>query len=207
MADQDELSRGWVRALWPGEEERLVAHLMRLSPDDRYGRFLGTADEETVRRHVERARGAGRWQVIGWFEGGVLRAAVEVVTVGGEAEAALTTEPGYRRRGVAGRLLARATRRAALAGAERLVLYTSSSNAAVVRLARNAGMHCRADGCEIKAEVALTRPDPVAVSRDAIEERQGQLASASAQLFPLATQVWWAALSPAAPPAGGAEAP
>lgn len=206
MSDQDGSTRGWVRALWPGEEERLVGHLMRLSREDRYSRFLGAADESVVRRHVERAQ-RRRWQVIGWFEGGVLRAAVELAIVDGEAEAALTTEPGYRRRGIAGRLLARATRRAALAGAGRLVLYTSRSNVAVVRLARNAGMHCRDDGGEIRAEAALTQPDPLSVCRDAIEERQGQLASVSAQLFPLATQLWSAVLSPPPRLAGGTEAP
>ena len=193
MTDRDDAPRGWVRALWPGEEERLVAHLLRLDPEDRHSRFLGHADEEHVRRHVERAR-TQRWQVIGWFEDGILRAAVEVVIVGDEAEAALTTEPGYRRRGIAGRLLERAARRAALAGAARLVLCTRRSNTAMVRLARAAGMLCRDEAGEVVAERALERPDPLGVYGDMVEERQGQLASASAQLCPMAAQVWKAML-------------
>ena len=185
--------RGWVRALWPGEEERLVGHLLRLSPEDRQRRFLAAADEDVIRGHLARVRGR-RWQVIGWFEAGVLRAAVELALVGDTAEAALTTEAGYRRRGIARRLLALASRRAALAGARRLVLVTSRSNLATIRLARAAGAEVREQDGEVTAELALSRPDPLSLYSDMVEERQGQMASASAQLFPLATQVWAAAL-------------
>ena len=183
------LPSGWVRALWPGEEERLVGHLLRLSPEDRQSRFLAAADEGVIRRHIARVRGK-RWQVIGWFEAGVLRAAVELVVLGDTAEAALTTEAGYRRRGIARRLLERASRRAALAGAKRLVLVTSRSNHATIRLARAAGADCVEQDGEVMAELPLSRPDAFSLCRDLFEERRGQIASATAQMFPLATQAW-----------------
>lgn len=198
MSTNDMTPKGWTRALWPGEEERLVRHLLRLSPEDLHSRFMGSANEATIRAHIARAK-AGDWQVIGWFDRGTLSAAVEIVTVGPVAEVAFTTEPGYRRHGIAHRLLDLAIRRAARAGAERLILFTAQSNAPMIALARTSGATLQQEGGEITAELSLVPPDALSVYRDLLEERRGQLASAAAQLFPVSTQVWSAVLDPPPP--------
>lgn len=180
---------GWSRKLWPNEGELIVRHLMRLSPEDRGARFMAAAGEAQVRAHVER-RFPRCETVIGWFAGGILRAVAEIAVNGKTAEAALTVEAPWRRRGIAAALLARAVRQAQMAGARELVLYTAASNRPLLALARKAGARMRQEGAEVIATLDIGPLQPQPLWEELAEEQHGQAAHATAMLCPVATAAW-----------------
>lgn len=108
--DQISPIRGYFRRLTSADRDRFEAHLLRLDPESRRNRFGGAVSETFLRDYSANAF-AAKGAIFGYFEEGELRAAAELralITEGdGEAEAAFSVEPEWRRRGVGSALFRR----------------------------------------------------------------------------------------------------
>ncbi|MDR6212872.1 GNAT family N-acetyltransferase [Paracidovorax wautersii] len=149
-----------IRSLGPQHRARIVAHLMRLEPGDRYLRFGYTASDEQVARYVEQIDFA-RDEVYGIFN-----RRLEIVAM---AHLAFATGPGpqgsaefgvsvlrhLRGRRFGARLFERAVMHARTAGVSTLFIHALSENTAMLKIARNAGATVRRDGSEAEAYLQL----------------------------------------------------
>lgn len=151
---------GAFRPLWPWEHALYAAHLLRLSPEDRRSRFLQPASDATIRAHAARAL-SGPGRVIGWFDGGALRAASEVSLSrdGRAAEAAFEVETAFRGRGVGGELVARALLWSRNRGARRVHIHTTRANLPMLRAATRRGARFEFDLTEAEGVIEAPRPD------------------------------------------------
>lgn len=99
-----------IRKLLPSEARQLQDHLLRVAPEDRTLRFMGTVDEAGIRRHCERLDWP-RNVVIGFFEAGVLRGVAELHVADAHppvlCELAVTVEKPWQDRGIGTELLRR----------------------------------------------------------------------------------------------------
>jgi GNAT superfamily N-acetyltransferase len=100
------------------ERQQLRDHLKRLTETDRRTRFDPGIDADDFRQHFTRTRPVH--EVVGWFENGVLRGAVEIYYRDDTAEAGLTLEEVYRGKGIAVELVRHALRQAGSHGARSL---------------------------------------------------------------------------------------
>ena len=154
-------------ALHPADSEAIVAHLLRLSPDDRSMRFAaGLVTEETIRRYV-----AGipfeRDAVFGVVdECGVLVALAHgcVYAVQGRSrvEAAFSVDADWRRQGLATRLMAALERFAMAMGAEALVGMCVVRNLPMRRMFEQVGMDMTREDDEMHAKRRLGSAQPAA---------------------------------------------
>lgn len=123
--------------VFPFERGEYLAHLRRLSPEDRRSRFHALVDDAALGRHAAQAL-SGRGRVIGWRSDDVLRAAAEVALApGGETvESAFEVEEGFRGKGVGTALVGAALLWARNRGARRLIVHTTRRNVPMLRAAR-----------------------------------------------------------------------
>jgi GNAT superfamily N-acetyltransferase len=131
---------GAYRALWAFDRDAYVAHLERLTPEDRRSRFQYPATDAQIEDHVAKfLEGGGH--VIGWFVDGELRAAAEVAIFEDHetAEAAFEVEGPWRGRGVGAELVNRALLWARNRGVKRLYIHTTRQNTAMLRAAKQSG--------------------------------------------------------------------
>lgn len=100
-----------IRKLLPSETSQLRAHLMRLTPEQRSLRFMGSVNDESVREHCNRIHWL-QTVVVGFFDAGALRGAAELQVADHHApilcETAITVEHAWQDHGVATELLRRA---------------------------------------------------------------------------------------------------
>jgi GNAT superfamily N-acetyltransferase len=131
---------GAFRALWAFDRAAYLAHLIRLTPDDRLSRFQYAATDEQLERHVDEFLAAGG-HLIGWFVDGELRGAAEVALLGDghAAEAAFEVEGPWRGRGVGAELVGRALLWARNRGARQLLIHTTRRNTAMLSAAKQRG--------------------------------------------------------------------
>jgi ribosomal protein S18 acetylase RimI-like enzyme len=97
-----------IRKLRAWEREKVRDHLLRLSPDDRQRRFLGSVSDDFIVAHSDALFAPGV-TVLGCFMGGALRAVGELhqqvaVQI---AEIAITVEPSFQNRGLGTEMLRR----------------------------------------------------------------------------------------------------
>jgi GNAT superfamily N-acetyltransferase len=99
---------GLVRKLWVGEADAYRNHLLRLDAESRRSRFSGVVSDEFIRRYADSLITL-KAVIYGFFADGCLRGVAEPRPLGvaGEAEAALSVEKAWQRRGVAAALLER----------------------------------------------------------------------------------------------------
>lgn len=157
--------RGWVpiRPLGVRHRGRILSHLLQLSADDRYLRFGYIASDEQIERYVDGLdfdRDAiygifnRRLELIAW-------AHLAFAPIGPAASAKPTAEFGVsvleraRGRGFGARLFEHASLLARNRGIHTLVIQALSENAAMLRLARNAGATVERDGSESEARLTL----------------------------------------------------
>ena len=177
-------------ALHPADSEAIVAHLLRLSPDDRSMRFAaGLVTDETIRRYVAGIPFA-RDALFGVVDDcGVLVAlahgCVYSVQGRGRVEAAFSVDADWRRHGLATRLMAALERFAMATGAEALVAMCVVRNLPMRRIFERAGMTLSREEVELVARLTLepctTLAGPVLSGRSGkrIPPRDGQPAVAS----------------------------
>ncbi|SET23960.1 GNAT family N-acetyltransferase [Oceanicella actignis] len=188
---------GVFRTLGWWEGEALLAHLRRLSPIDLNMRFHGAMSAEALARHAAEPLTADR-NVIGWFKDGVLRGAAELILCGDVAEAAFSVEAPFRRMGLGEALMARALRRARNRGARELVVHTTRSNRAMMRLAAAFDARMEAEMNEVEARIPVPAADAASVALDAADEEMGALGAFWAAQGRAALRLWRAPLALAA---------
>jgi RimJ/RimL family protein N-acetyltransferase len=132
------------RQLLSRESTALIWHLLRLTPEDRQRRFMGTVSEASVRKYATRLDWA-HTLVIGFFVEGTLRGVAEVHLADARlpilCEVALTVERAWQDQGVGTELLRRAMLAARNRGTPGLHLQCLSDNYAIQHVAGKFGAH------------------------------------------------------------------
>lgn len=138
--------------------DRLLAHLLRLSPESRRNRFFVWMSDEALARHAARTTPAA---IVEARIGGETRGMAEVhLSRGGRAEAeiSVSVEDGWQRRGIGAALVAQAVREARLRGAESVTLYYLPANAAMRKIAHRAGFARLSQGDPTLVQARLSIP-------------------------------------------------
>lgn len=172
MSRSDET--GAYRPLMSFDADTFVAHLLRLSADDRRSRFRQFMSDERISRHA-RAALEGDKHVIGWFLDGVLRASAEIALSDDRqtAEAAFEVESEWRGRGICGELVERALLWARNRGARTLEIYTERANRPMLRAARRRGAAFAFDLSEAEGSIRTVTPDLFSFLREIEEAERG----------------------------------
>lgn len=158
-----------IRSLSERHRDRIRQHLLALPEHDRYLRFGFAASDEQVEKYVE-SLDFGRDEVFGVFNRRLLLVAMAHLAFDpapqradkpAMAEFGVSVLPSHRGRGFGARLFDRAVLHARNRGIETLFIHALSENAAMLRIARNAGATVEPDGSESEAWLKLP-PDTVA---------------------------------------------
>lgn len=179
-----------TRKLLSTEGPLLADHLIRLSADDRRHRFAGLfMPDDVLRRYGGAIDWTHSWQV-GCFDGGALRAVVQLSIPrgaaragvpwmqSGAAEFGVSVEKAWRRRGIATNLIGQAIALARNRQVRDLYMLCQPENEPMRRLARKIGIALAyADG-EVVGRIALPAPDRLT----ALAEREIEAAAAVAAI-------------------------
>ena len=150
---------GAIRPLAPEERRTLTAHLCRLDNNSRRRRFGLEVSDGFIDRYA-RSIDWDRAFVLGYFEGGVLRGAVEaawpaVDWLDGAAEIAVQVEADWRRRGVASALLRAASRLALARGIAGIFFSALAENDPLRPLISRFGIPVALVGTELQGRLPL----------------------------------------------------
>jgi len=156
---------GMIRPLLPEERGTLASLLLRLDRVSRRRRFGHAVDDDFIESHARRIDW-DRAFVLGYFEGGALRGAVEaawpaVEWLDGAAEIAVQVEAGWRRRGVASALLTATTRLARSRGISGIFFSALAENVPLRRLVGGFGIPFALVGTELEGHLELCPAAPV----------------------------------------------
>lgn len=133
----------------------VCAHLLRLTPDDRYLRFGYQIDDAALVRYAH-GIDAERDALFGVADPELELVAFAHLAVGADhGELGLSVLRGQRRRGLGRVLLERATTHARAMGLQQLFMQCPADNAPMQRLARRAGMTVVTRQGESEAQLAL----------------------------------------------------
>ncbi len=149
-----------IRSIGPGERERIATHLLALEPHDRYLRFGYSASGEQIRRYVE-GLNFERDELFGIYNRRLELIAMAHLAFApaeqpGEcAEFGVSVSKHARGRGYGARLFERAEVTARNAGVRMLFIHALSENAAMLKIARNAGASVVRSGSESEAHLEL----------------------------------------------------
>ena len=166
---------GHFRRIWPSDEPAYRAHLLRLDPEGRNMRFAGAISDEALIAYGRRIADADR-VLHGFFERGELRGTAELVPADDAeetAEAALSVERGYRRRGVGLELMRRTIRAARLRGLRRLQVRCLPTNRAMQNLARRFTDELSFEGGDVLALIAPPPATGATFADEAVESLRG----------------------------------
>ena len=167
---------GVIRKLWIGEAEIYRDHLLRLDPDSRRNRFVGTVSDEFVRDYAELSFGIDAI-IHGFFVDGALRGAAELrpigVPIAREAEAAFSIEKPWQSHGVGSVLLERTLLAARNRGLKFLHMACLADNKRMQQLARKFDAELSFDFSSVVGEVATARPTPVSLMREILADSHG----------------------------------
>ncbi len=149
----------------------LTTHLLALSPHDRRLRFGGAASDVTVSDYVARIDFT-RDAVFGCFADDLsLGGAAHVALAGGVAELGVSVLAPFRRRGIGSALFARASDFARNHFVRTLFMHCLTENAAMMHIARKAGMKVVPGGGEADAHLDLPPLDGGSIATEFLEER------------------------------------
>lgn len=181
-----------IRAIGPRERERVLKHLIDLTPRDRYLRFGYIASDEQVQRYVneldfERDDLFGiynrRLDLIGLAHLGLAAPGQPRDC----AEFGVSVSSHARGRGYGGRLFERAVVTARNEGVRMLFIHALSENTAMLKIARKAGATVERSGSESEAHLVL----PKATFDSRLNEiAHDQLAEVDYQFKARAKQFW-----------------
>ncbi len=148
-------------------------HLLRLSPDDRHMRFLGSVRDDAIRRHCA-TRDWSKAIVIGAFIGDTLRGVGEMVRMETAAEpsgeVALSVEADFQNSGVGTELLRRVLVAARNRYVERLHMYCLSENRKMRRIASRFEAELEFQQSEIEGRIWPPWPTYASVMEEAVGE-------------------------------------
>ena len=154
--------RGWVpiRALAPRHKQRILAHLLALSDNDRYLRFGYPATDEHIQHYVDGLNFV-RDEIFGVFNRrlqlvGLAHLAFSVDPKWSTcAEFGVSVAASQRGRGMGAKLFDRAVIDARNQGVHMFFIHALSENAAMLHIARRAGARVERDGSESEAYLSL----------------------------------------------------
>ena len=181
-----------IRSLGPQHRERIETHLLGLALRDRYLRFGYAASDEQVRRYV-RLLDFERDEVFGIFNRGLELIAMAHVAFGesdehrGCAEFGVSVSGHARGRGYGARLFERAAMLARNRGVRMMFIHALSENAAMLKIASNAGATMRHEGSEAEAYLQLPPPGLDTRVSEVVAEQFGEV---DYQLKKQARQFW-----------------
>lgn len=157
-----------IRSIGPRERDRIAQHLLSLKPHDRYLRFGYAASDEQVQRYVD-GLDFDRDELFGIYNRRLdLIAMAHLAFAPADqhkdcAEFGVSVAEHARGRGYGARLFERAVVVARNEGIGMLFIHALSENAAMLKIARNAGATVVRSGSESEAHLQL--PDATFDSR------------------------------------------
>ena len=171
-------TRGIVRKLLPHEGGELLRHFLRLDGESRRARFHHAVSNDFLAAYTRYALTDGSI-LYGWFCDGVLRAAAELLPLGGwkRAEAAFSVEPEHQERGIGSRLMDAIVTAARNRGVEALSFCWQQENRRMQALARKGAARLRFEADEVFGEIRPRRGTGLSHLREAVGEMQ-QIADA-----------------------------
>jgi GNAT superfamily N-acetyltransferase len=149
-----------IRSLGVAHRGRIADHLLALDEHDRYLRFGYPANDEQIRRYVDELD-FERDEIFGIFNRKLDLIAIAhlafILDAGGPpgAEFAVSVARQARGRGYGSRLFERAVMHARNEGIELMFIHALSENAAMIKIARNAGARLERAGSETEAYLRL----------------------------------------------------
>ena len=172
------------RRLWPDDRRAFLDHLKRLDPASRNARFGGAVSDALLERYAENSFHVDDI-VYGGFVDGVLRAAGELRAINanvasdepGTADAALSVETPFRRRGFGGALLTRIMRAAANRSVNRVQVFCLAQNTVMQALARKFETGLRLEYDMVAGDLITLAPTPVSLRREAADNAMGGLSA------------------------------
>ena len=181
-----------IRSIGPSHRGRIAAHLLALSPQDRYLRFGYSANDEQIRRYVD-GLDFERDEIFG-----IYNRRLELIAM---AHLAFTTDPELkscaefgvsvlahaRGRGYGARLFDRAVMHARNEGVKMMFIHALSENTAMLKIACKAGATVERDGSETEAYLKLQPADLDSRMSELFDE---QIAQTDYRLKVQARQFW-----------------
>lgn len=185
-----------IRSLGANHRERIAHHLLSLEPQDRYLRFGYQAQDSQIERYVD-GLNFERDEIFGIYNRKLELIAMAHLAYAQDASYQACAEFGVsvmahsRGRGYGARLFERAAMHAINDGVQLMFIHALSENAAMLKIARNAGARVERDGSESEAYLQL--PVPTLDSR-VTEMLEEQVAQADYR-FKLQAKQFWAFLA------------
>lgn len=181
-----------IRSLGVNHRERIAEHLLDLSEHDRYLRFGYVANDEQVRRYVDKLD-FSRDEVFGIYNRKLALLAVAHLAYLPDAQCKACAEfgvsvaPSARGRGYGARLFDRAAMHARNDGISLMFIHALTENTAMLKIARNAGATVERDGAEAEAYLRLP---PATLDTQLTELVEEQLALTDYRIKSQAKQFW-----------------
>ena len=181
-----------IRSIGPSHTGRIAAHLLALSPHDRYLRFGYSANDEQINRYVA-SLNFERDEIFG-----IYNRRLELIAM---AHLAFSTDPRLkscaefgvsvlakaRGRHYGTRLFDRAVMHARNDGVDMMFIHALSENTAMLSIARKAGATIERDGSESEAYLKLPPADLDSRMTEMVQE---QIAQTDYRLKVQAKQFW-----------------
>ncbi|MBC7609502.1 MAG: GNAT family N-acetyltransferase [Polaromonas sp.] len=181
-----------IRSIGPSHGERIAAHLLSLSPQDRYLRFGYVANDEQVQRYVDGLNYV-RDEIFGIYNRKLELIAMAHLAFSTDPELKSCAEFGVsvlahaRGRGYGSRLFERAVMHSRNEGVDMMFIHALSENTAMLNIARKAGAAIERDGSESEAYLKLP---PADLDSRMTEMALEQIAQTDYRLKVQAKQFW-----------------
>jgi GNAT superfamily N-acetyltransferase len=181
-----------IRSIGPRHGERIAAHLLALSPQDRYLRFGYSANDAQIKRYVD-GLNFERDEIFGIYNRKLELIAMAHLAFSTDPELKSCAEFGVsvlahaRGRGYGARLFDRAVMHARNEGVEMMFIHALSENTAMLNIARKAGATVERDGSETEAYLKLLPADLDSRVTEMFDE---QIAQTDYRLKVQARQFW-----------------
>ena len=181
-----------IRSIGPSHGERITAHLLSLSPHDRYLRFGYAANDEQISRYVA-SLNFERDEIFGIYNRKLQLIAMAHLAYSTDPQLQSCAEFGVsvlsiaRGRGYGSRLFDRAIMHARNDGVDMMFIHALSDNTAMLNIARKAGARIERDGSESEAYLKLPPADLDSRMTEMFEE---QMAQTDYRLKVQAKQFW-----------------
>lgn len=153
-----------IRSIGPSHNERIAAHLLALSPADRYLRFGYAANDEQIHRYVN-GLNYERDDIFGIYNRKLELIAMAHLAFSTNPELKSCAEFGVsvlahaRGRHYGSRLFDRAVMHARNEGVDMMFIHALSENTVMLNIARKAGATIERDGSESEAYLKLPPAD------------------------------------------------
>jgi RimJ/RimL family protein N-acetyltransferase len=181
-----------IRSLGENHRGRIAQHLFELEPQDRYLRFGHWTNDDQIQRYVD-SLNFDRDEIFGIYNRRLELIAVAHLAYGRDtrhdscAEFGVSVLPSARGRGFGARLFDRAAMHASNDGVSLMFIHALSENAAMLKIARNAGARVERDGTESEAYLRLP---PATLDSRVTEMIEEQIAQTDYRLKSQAKSFW-----------------